>query len=75
MSQEQRYTGTSFESFAEAAANALHDIPGDPGNEPVSATVTRLWLERGGFVGRTQYRVEIVPGRPEDAYGDGSASP
>ena len=71
MSEEQRVTGTSFESFSEAAANAFADIPGDASSEGLaSARVERMWLEKGGIVGRTQYRVELVaPAEGRDRYG------
>jgi flavin-binding protein dodecin len=52
--------GTSFESFSDAAASAFKEMKGNQGKEGLaSATVVRMWLEKGGFVGRTQYKVEI----------------
>jgi hypothetical protein len=53
--------GTSFDSFAEAAASAFEKIPGDPTVEGLAtAIVTRLWMSKGGVVGRVQYHVELV---------------
>jgi hypothetical protein len=43
---EQTYEGMSFESFEDAAANALRDVPGT--NEPQSYEVT-LRYSRGGI--------------------------
>jgi hypothetical protein len=53
--------GTSFDSFADAAASAFEQIPGDPTAEGLaSAIVTRLWMSKGGVVGRVQYHAELV---------------
>ena len=68
MPDEQRVTGTSLTSFADAAAEAFNDIPGDPDQEGLAAAeVTRAWLTKGGVVGSTQYHVELV--RLEDPTG------
>jgi hypothetical protein len=65
MAEEKRVTGTSLESFAQAAASAFEQIPGDPNREGLAAAdVARAWVTKGGFVGRTQYHVELVsPGK------------
>jgi hypothetical protein len=55
-------TGTSLESFSDAASTAFRDIEGDPEREGAAAAdVVRLWMTKGGVVGRTQYHVEIAP--------------
>jgi hypothetical protein len=57
----RRVTGTSLESFSDAAATAFGDIEGEPGREGMAgADVVRMWLTKGGIVGRTQYHVEIA---------------
>lgn len=59
--------GTSFESFADAAANAFESVTGDPNREgSAAAKVTRFWMTKGGVVGRTQYHVELR--RTDDSY-------
>jgi flavin-binding protein dodecin len=66
VAEEKRVTGTSFESFADAARKAFDQIEGDPEREGLAeAEVTGLWLEKGGVVGGVQYRVELTspPGR------------
>jgi flavin-binding protein dodecin len=61
MAEEKRVTGTSLESFEQAAASAFDEIPGDPNAEGIaSADVVRTWVTKGGFVGRTQYHVELL---------------
>jgi hypothetical protein len=61
MSELATATGTSFDSFAQAAASAFEQIPGDPNREgAASAVVSRLWMSKGGFVGRVQYHAELV---------------
>jgi len=56
-----RIAGTSLESFADAAARAFAEVPGDPAREGMAmADVSRLWLSKGGVVNRTQHHVEIV---------------
>ena len=59
---DEPIVGTSFTSFADAAKNAFDQVPGDPDREGVAAAdVRRLWLTKGGFVGRVQYHVELIP--------------
>ena len=61
MAEEKRVTGTSFESFTDAARSAFDQIEGDPDREGLAeAEVTRFWLEKGGVVGRIQYGVELT---------------
>lgn len=61
MAKEQGHVGTSFESFAAAAAAAFDTVPGDPKREgAASAEVARMWVSKGGFVGRVQYHVELL---------------
>jgi hypothetical protein len=58
---DEPVVGTSFTSFADAATIAFDQIPGDPDREgSAAATVSRLWLTKGGFVGRVQYHVELT---------------
>jgi hypothetical protein len=65
MPESTRVTGSSFESFAEAAATAFEQVPGDPAREGVAAAyVTALWMTKGGIVGRPQYNAELVPATP-----------
>ena len=52
------HVGTSLKSFSEAAAEAFKTVP-LPGTKPVQATIKRMWLEKGGVVGHTQFKVEI----------------
>jgi hypothetical protein len=55
-----RVIGTSLESFTEATAMAFSQIKGDPGREgAAAASVLRMWVTKGGFVGRNQYHVEL----------------
>ena len=61
MPESARVTGSSFESFAQAAAAAFEQIPGDPNREGLAtAYVTALWMTKGGVVGRPQYNAELV---------------
>jgi hypothetical protein len=61
MPESVRVTGSSFESFAKAAAEAFDQIPGDEGREGLAtAYATALWMTKGGAVGRTQYNAELV---------------
>jgi hypothetical protein len=62
MAHEQRMhaTGTSLESFEEAAANAFLEIPGDGPEGMASADIVRAWVSKGGVVGRTQYHVVLA---------------
>ena len=61
MAEEKRIPGMSFESFSDAAAKAFEQVEGDPQREGLAtARVERLWLEKGGVVGPTQYHVELV---------------
>ena len=61
MAEEKRVPGMSLESFSDAAAKAFEQVEGDPQKEGLAtARVERLWLEKGGVVGATQYHVEIV---------------
>jgi hypothetical protein len=60
VAQQTRVTGTSLEGFDDAARQAFDDVPGDPDREGLaSADVSRMWLSKGGFVGRVQYHVEL----------------
>ena len=68
MAEEQRETGTSFESFSDAASNALDEIDAE-GPGVVTARIEGMWIEKGGAVPQTQYRVEIVS--PADGDGTG----
>lgn len=62
MSDEEPVVGTSFASFADAGKIAFDQIPGDPDREGAAAAdVARLWLTKGGIVGRVQYHVELTP--------------
>jgi hypothetical protein len=70
MAEEQRETGTSFESFSDAASKAFDEVD-LPGPGVVTARVERMWLEKGGAVERTQYRVEIVTSVDGDGPGYG----
>jgi len=66
MSDEESVAGTSFASFADAGKIAFDQIPGDPDREGAAAAdVTRLWLTKGGIVGRVQYHVELTPIRSD----------
>ena len=68
MPNDAQIIGTSLESFAAAAEAAFADIPGDPDKEGLaSASVARMWLTKGGAVGRTQYHVELQPAAAESA--------
>jgi hypothetical protein len=61
MREELRVEATSFTSFEDAIEQAFAKIPGDPEREGLaSAEVVRWSLSKGGFVGRTQYHVELV---------------
>lgn len=65
MTEENSIIGTSFESFSDAAATAFAQVEGDPRREgAATANVARMWLEKGGIVGRTQYRVELLTPSP-----------
>jgi hypothetical protein len=73
MSGEKRVSGSSLDSFEEAAKNAFEEFEGDPNREGMAAArVVTLWLEKGGFVGRIQYHVELEaypqPGEAPAAY-------
>ena len=62
MTESSLVIGTSFESFSDAAAAAFRDVPGDPDREGAAAArVERLWVTKGGIVGRVQYHVELSP--------------
>jgi hypothetical protein len=53
-------SGTSLESFEEAVTSAMGDIRGDPNREGIAyGEVTRLWVEKGGIVGRPQYHATV----------------
>ena len=59
---DQPIVGTSFTSFADAARIAFDEVPGDPDREGLAAAdVARLWLTKGGVVGRVQYHAELTP--------------
>ena len=65
MPESTRVTGSSSESFAEAAAAAFEQVPGDPEREGLAAAyVTALWMTKGGVVGQPQYNAELVPVTP-----------
>lgn len=60
MTDDNVVNGTSLTSFADAADQAFAEIPGDPNREGLKkAEVTKMWLMGGGFVGATQYSVEL----------------
>jgi flavin-binding protein dodecin len=62
MTELERFIGTSLESFEEAAVNAFAEFEGDPSREGLAAAkVHMMWVEKGGFVGRIQYHVELEP--------------
>lgn len=62
MTDQTTVTGTSLESFAAAAAVAFDQVPGDPNREGMAeADVTKAWMSKGGFVGSTEYHVELTP--------------
>ena len=70
MTEEGTLTGSSLKSFEDAAAQAFAGVPGDPNREGLAfATVRRMWLEKGGIVGRIQYHVELEKWEPSDADG------
>jgi hypothetical protein len=61
MPESARVTGSSSESFAQAAAAAFDQIQGDPDREGIAtAYVTALWMTKGGVVGQPQYNAELV---------------
>jgi hypothetical protein len=61
MPETQTVTGTSFASFQDAVLQAFEQVPGNPAMEGVAqATVQRLWVEKGGFVGQVQFHAELV---------------
>jgi hypothetical protein len=61
MPDDESVVGTSFDSFTEAAKAAFDQIPGDPDREGAAAAeVRRLWLTKGGIVGRVQYHAELA---------------
>lgn len=63
---DEPIVGTSFTSFADAAQTAFDRIPGDPRREGTAAAdVTRLWLSKGGVVGRVQYHVQLTQVHPD----------
>ena len=60
--EETRVVGSSFESSSDAARSAFEQVPGDPDREGVAtAEVARLWLTKGGFVGRVEFHAELAP--------------
>jgi hypothetical protein len=65
VTQGTMVTGTSFESFADAATQAFKDVPGDGPEGSAAAEVRREWLSKGGVVGRQQFHVELEVLRPE----------
>jgi flavin-binding protein dodecin len=52
-----RVTGTSSESFAQAAEEAFAQIDSE-GDVPVEAVVTEAWMSKGGIT-PPQYNVEL----------------
>lgn len=66
MAEQSGVNGSSLVSFAEAAASAFDQIPGDPDREgSAAAEVTRMWVTKGGIVGSTQYHVHLTPIRAD----------
>ena len=64
MSEQSKITGSSFESFADAAAKAFAQVPGNQKREgAATAIVSRMWMTKGGVVGRVQYHAELVAQR------------
>ena len=62
MARAETVVGASFDSFAEAASSAFDAMPGDPDREGAAAAeVSRLWMTKGGVVGRVQFHAELVP--------------
>jgi hypothetical protein len=60
MAEKRSITGSSFDGFSEAALAAFSDVQGDPDREGIAtAKVVALGLEKGGFVGRTQFHVDL----------------
>ena len=60
MPESVRVTGSSSKSFAEAAARAFDQIPGDDDREGLAtAYVTALSMTKGGIVGQ-QYHAELI---------------
>ena len=60
MNEENTLAGSSLESVEDAAAQAFAGVEGDPNKEGLAfATVRRMRLEKGGFVGQIQYHVEL----------------
>ena len=67
MSSDETVVGNSFDSFADAASSAFSQVPGDPNREgAAAATVARLWMSKGGIVGRVQFHAELIPVRRTD---------
>lgn len=61
MAEQETVVGTSLTSFADAAKTAFDQIPGDPDREGAAAAeVSRLWITKGGIVGREQYHAELT---------------
>lgn len=58
ISGPERIVGSSFESFADAARNALTSNP--PTTPHRMFEVVRMVVEEGGVVGRTQFTVELI---------------
>ncbi len=54
----ERILGSSFDSFADAARNALASNP--PTTPHRMLEVVRMVVEEGGVVGRTQFTVELI---------------
>jgi hypothetical protein len=60
MADETRVTGSSLTSFDDAARTAFGMVRGDPNAEGMKAAeVSRMTMTGGGFVGVTQYHVEL----------------
>jgi hypothetical protein len=57
---EVRVRATSLTSFADAIEEAFRKIPPDGPEGYTAAQVKRQWISRGGFVGITQYHVELL---------------
>jgi hypothetical protein len=67
MASGEKAVGTSFDSFDEAARSAFDAIAGAPHREGLGAAeVSRLWLTKGGVVGRVQFHAELVSLRGGD---------
>lgn len=61
MPNSQETSAMLTESLQDAIDEAFKMIPGDPEREGLArAEVTKIELEKGGFVGITQYKVTLA---------------